>query len=67
MGNYHSLLAKSPAFFAEQAGYERPNMPPQHVLDAAAERTITGGYQITDDNLCPVCFTYRSATSTCFC
>ena len=68
MGNYHALLAKSPAFFAEQAGFTndfRP--PPQHVLDRLADEAFTGGYQISPANLCSTCFTYRSCNGSCNC
>jgi len=68
MGNYHALLSKSPAFFAEQAGLNadfRP--PPQWVLDRIADETITGKYDVSPSNICPSCFTARSASGTCFC
>lgn len=68
MGNYHALLSKSPAFYAEQAGFTndfRP--PPQHVLDEQAERTITGGYDVSPSNICGGCFMARSANGTCGC
>lgn len=68
MGNYHALLSKSPAFFAEQAGLTngfRP--PPQHVLDRLAEETITGGYDVSASNICGECFMVRSTNGTCGC
>lgn len=67
MGNYHALLAKSPAFFAEQAGHEGHRPPPQWVLDRIAEESITGKYDVSPGNICPDCCTARSAAGTCFC
>ena len=67
MSNYHALLAKSPAFFAEQAGYDRPSMPPQHVLDRLAEEGITGKYDVSPGNICPSCHTARSVVGSCLC
>ena len=68
MGNYHALLAKSPAFFAEQAGLNndfRP--PPQWVLDRIADESITGKYDISPENICGECFLARSVNGTCGC
>jgi hypothetical protein len=67
MGNYHALLAKSPAFFAEQAGYEGHRPPPQFVLDRIAEESITGKYDTSASNLCGLCFQARSVNGTCAC
>lgn len=68
MGNYHALLSKSHTFFAEQAGFRNDFAPPpQHVLDRIAEESITGGYDITQTNICGRCFTARSGNGTCFC
>lgn len=67
MGNYHALLAKSPAFFAEQAGFERPNMPPGWLLDREAERSITGGFDVSASNICGDCFQARSVNGECGC
>jgi hypothetical protein len=44
---------------------ERSYVPPPKVLDAIAERALTGGYHVTDQ--CPVCFTARSHGGTCLC
>lgn len=68
MGNYHALLSKSPAFFAEQAGLnEGFGPPPQYVLDRIAEESITGKYNVSASNICPECFMARSSSGTCFC
>lgn len=68
MGNYHALLSKSPAFFAEQAGLNHEGtLPPQWLLDRLAEESITGKYDVSASNICDVCFTARSTSGTCFC
>ena len=67
MSNYHALLAKSPAFFAEQAGFDKPKMPPTWVMDRLAEEKITGGYDVSPSNICGECFMARSANGTCGC
>lgn len=68
MGNYHALLAKSPAFFAEQSGQGAGGTPPpQWVLDKIAEEKFTGGFDVTPKNICAGCFTAKSANGTCFC
>ncbi len=67
MSNYSALLAKSPAFYAEQAGYERHTMPPSWVMDRLAEESITGKYDVSPSNICGSCFTARSGNGTCFC
>ena len=66
MGNYHALLHKSPAFYAEQAGLNEGNRPPpQWVLDRIAEESITGKYDTS--NVCGSCFQARSVNGTCGC
>ena len=67
MGNYHALLSKSPAFFAEQAGFKKSTMPPQWLLDRLAEEALTGGYDVSPQNICPSCFTARSVNGACLC
>ena len=68
MGNYHALLAKSPSFYAEQAGFNQEwSGPPQYVLDRLAEEKITGKYDVSASNICGSCFTARSSNGTCFC
>ena len=67
--NFQALVAKSPVFarhIAGPTGFEG-SPPPQWVLDEAAERSITGGYNVSASNICPSCFTARSASGTCFC
>lgn len=67
MSNYHALLAKSPAFFAEQAGFVNGTPPPQDVLDREAELKFTGGYDTSPSNICTGCFTAKSCNGTCSC
>lgn len=67
MGNYHALLAKSPAFFAEQAGLQSGGFVPQDVLDREAELKFTGGYDTSPSNICTGCFTARSDNGSCLC
>lgn len=68
MGNYHALLAKSPAFFAEQAGFGGDfTPPPQYVLDRLAEEKLTGKFNVSPSNICGSCFTARSHNGSCFC
>ena len=68
MGNYHALLAKSPAFFAEQAGLNADvRRPPQWLLDQKADEAFTGGYDVSRNNICKSCFTARSCNGTCLC
>jgi len=68
MGNYHALLAKSPAFFAQEAGFTndfRP--PPSWVLDRLAEETITGKFDASPSNVCQSCWMARSVNGVCGC
>ena len=67
MSNYTALLAKSPAFFAEQAGFEGHRPPPQWVLDRIADEKFTGGYDISPANICQSCFTAKSDNGKCWC
>lgn len=68
MGNYQALLAKSPAFFAEQAGFHADmSMPPGYVLDRLAEETITGKFDTSPANICGDCFQVRSVNGECGC
>lgn len=68
MGNYHALLAKSPAFYAEQAGISAEHRPPpQWVLDHLADQKLTGGYDVSPDNICSGCFQARSVNGECGC
>lgn len=67
MGNYHALLAKSPAFFMEQSGFEGHRPPPSWVLDRIAEEKMTGGFNVSASNICTDCFTARADNGTCYC
>jgi hypothetical protein len=40
--------------------------PPQSVLDAIAERSLTGGFKV-DRKPCGSCFQFRSANGSCGC
>lgn len=42
-----------------------PAMPPQYVLDAAAERVINGGYRRKVHQVCPGCGIMKPATGRC--
>lgn len=42
-----------------------PAMPPQWVLDAAAERTMLGGYSRKRNGICPGCGIMRPNTGRC--
>lgn len=69
MSNYSALIAKSHTFRQEaqgSTGFEG-TMPPSVVLDRIAEQSISGGYDLSSDNLCPECFQYRSACGGCGC
>lgn len=46
---------------------EKRSTPPQWILDADAERRMTGGFRIRKDNLCPGCGEYRSVNGMCGC
>lgn len=67
MGNYHALLSKSPAFYAEQAGFEPHTIPPAWVRDRLAEETLTGKFDVSPSNICPSCFLARCVNGTCGC
>lgn len=67
MGNYHALLAKSPAFYNEQAGIKPHQGPPSWVLDRLADEKFTGGYDVGPDNICGKCWQARSANGKCGC
>ena len=68
MGNYHALLSKSPAFFAEQARLNSgSNPPPQWVLDRLADEKFTGKFDVSRSNMCQTCFCAKSVNGTCFC
>lgn len=67
MSNYTALLSKSHTFYAEQAGFDRPNMPPSWVMDRLAEESLTGKYDVTPGNICTTCHTARSVCGDCFC
>lgn len=41
--------------------------PSQKTLDAAAERAMTGGFNVRRKNICPTCHLARSANGTCGC
>ena len=67
--NYMAVIAKSPVIAREvggRTGFEG-TPPPQYVLDRLAEEIITGGYDVSETNICPSCFTARSNSGTCFC
>jgi len=40
---------------------------PPHVLDELAEERITGGYNVSEGNLCDKCYTYKSNNGQCNC
>lgn len=68
MSNYTALLAKSPAFYAEQAGFDDDRrIPPRWVLDREAELRITGGFDVSPSNICGQCFLARSVNGECGC
>lgn len=67
MSNYTALLSKSHAFYAEQAGFDRHQMPPSWVMDRIAEESLTGKYDCSASNICPTCFTARAVSGDCFC
>lgn len=47
---------------------ERRPMPPQWVLDRAADEKLYGGYTAKQrKNVCPDCFEVRSLNGTCSC
>lgn len=50
----------------EKSEFGGKKCPPPAVLDAIAERTITGGYRV-DRKACRECFQYRSANGSCGC
>ena len=42
-------------------------LPPSWVLDAAAQRQITGGYKIHKSNICSACHMARFGNGSCYC
>ena len=67
MSNYSALLSKSHSFYAEQAGFDKPTMPPSWVMDRIAEESLTGKYDVSPGNICPDCYTARAVSGSCFC
>lgn len=53
------------AMLAERCGCSGSVMPPQEVIDAAAEQWITGGWNVSPENMCPRCFVARTASGIC--
>lgn len=46
---------------------EERRIPPQSVLDEAAERTLTGGFSRKRNPQCPDCGLLKSNTGVCLC
>jgi hypothetical protein len=67
--NFKAMINKSPVFARQvggPTGFEG-SIPPQYVLDRLAEEAFTGKYDVSASNICPSCFTAKSANGTCFC
>jgi hypothetical protein len=59
---------KRPGAVAERGWTgEESTMPPQHLLDAIADRQMSGGYKITKKNTCKKCHMVKFANGTCMC
>jgi hypothetical protein len=44
---------------------ERARVPSEWVLDAIAERKLTGGWNVIPENICPVCHCARPVQGVC--
>ena len=58
----HKLAAEIDA-----RGQHDGGRPSPAALDRAADLKLSGGYKIRKTNLCPTCYTYRSANGVCAC
>lgn len=59
--------AKIRAIASEPRPFGAPPPIPQWILDEAAEKQFTGGYNTKKTNICKRCFTAKSRNGKCAC